>query len=266
MNRSVSHPAISLAPLASLSRGDLLAMLEAGEDILECYRVLRKAELNIVGEVLRGQGTFVEFDHYPKDDVHDSETHSQYYYHAHRGAEHGHFHTFLRAGGMPEGAVPAANNGCEPWPAGEDAIAHLIAISMDDYGYPAGLFATNRWVSGETWYPAETVIHMLGRFRMDHAFPSWPVNRWISAMLRLFRPEIETLLRHRDAVIVAWQASHPGIDVFEDRNLEITGQIAVLVEEQIGRVRSALAQVGSTAGSGLLPAHSSNRHNFRRTP
>lgn len=250
MNR-ISHPAISLAALASLSRGDLLAMLEAGEEILECYRVLRKAELNVVGEALRGQGTFVEFDHYPKDDVYDSETHSQYYYHAHREAEHGHFHTFLRAGGMPQEAAPTANNGSEPWPAGEDAIGHLIAISMDEYGYPIGLFATNRWVTGETWYPAETVIRILGRFRMDHAFPSWPVNRWISAMLRLFRPEIEALLRHRDAIIAAWKACHPDIDVFEDRNLEITGQIAVSVEAQINRVRSALGQAGSAAGASV---------------
>ena len=89
--------------LATRSVEDLEAMLAAGEDILECYRVLKKAGLNIVGECLKDQGTFYEFDHYPKGDVYDNETHSQYYYHSHRteAGEHGHFHTFLRKKGMP---------------------------------------------------------------------------------------------------------------------------------------------------------------------
>jgi len=71
----------------------LETMAEAGTRILESYRVLRKGGLNIVGEVLRDQGTFYEFEHYPKDDVFDDETHCQYYYHAHRpeAGEHGAF-------------------------------------------------------------------------------------------------------------------------------------------------------------------------------
>ena len=87
----------------ALPREGLERMRAAGEEIRKCYRVLDKAGLNIVGEILRGQGTFYENEHYPADDVFDGETHSQYYYHAHRGpmAEHGHFHTFLRAAGMP---------------------------------------------------------------------------------------------------------------------------------------------------------------------
>lgn len=32
------------------------------------------------------------------------------------------------------------------------------------------------------------------RFAVDHAYPSWPVNRWISAMFKLFRRHIEALL------------------------------------------------------------------------
>ena len=110
--------------------------------------------------------------------------------HAHRGAaEHGHFHTFLRAGGMPDGVVPAqAEAASESWPAGDEAISHLIAVSMDAWGEPIGLFACNRWVTGESWYAAEDVIRMLDRFEIDHAWPSWPANRWLGAMLRLYRP------------------------------------------------------------------------------
>lgn len=214
-------------------------MLKAGAEILECHRVLRKGGLNVVGEVLKGQREFVEFDHFPADDVFDGETGGQYYYHAHRAAEHGHFHTFLRAVGMPAGVAPLGHaRATEAWPTGADAHAHLIAISMDAYGFPIGLFATNRWVTGETWYPGGDVIAMLDRFAIDHAFPSWPVNRWISAMLVLFRPHIEHLLRHRDYVVDAWQRARPTEDVYEDRALEVTGYLPISVEAWLAELSS----------------------------
>ncbi|MEN8168823.1 MAG: hypothetical protein ABFS08_01195 [Pseudomonadota bacterium] len=217
-----------------LDAASRVEMLEAAKEIRECYRVLEKAGLNIVGEVLRGQGEFVELEHYPNDDVLDNETHSQYYYHAHRpeSGEHGHFHTFIRAGGMPPGLQAQSELLLsEPWPEGDDAIGHLIGISMDAWGYPIGLFATNRWVTGETWYRAEDAINMLGQFKIDHAGPSWPVNRWISAMLVLFGKHAEVLLRHRDAVINSWKESHPDSDVLEDRGLDITGYIPISVDD-----------------------------------
>ncbi|PKO72244.1 MAG: hypothetical protein CVU20_03235 [Betaproteobacteria bacterium HGW-Betaproteobacteria-14] len=217
-------------------------MRRAGEEIRECYRVLEMGGLNVVGEILRGQGAFVEFDHYPADDVFDADSHAQYYYHAHRGAagEHGHFHTFLRAPGMPAGVAPVPYAGAEPWPAGEAALSHLVAIAMDDYGYPSGLFTVNRWVTGDAWYAAGDVIRMLDFFAIDHANPSWPANRWITAMLRLFRPQIEALILARDAALAEWVRAHPGVDVFEDRALEIASQAAISVEEQIAAVEAAL--------------------------
>ncbi len=206
------------------------AMLDAGREVGECLRVLDKAGLNLVGEVLRGQGEFVELEHYPRDDVFDAQTHGQYYYHAHRGPEleHGHFHVFLRAGGMPAGSAPIDHpQAGAPWPTGDAAICHLIAISMDAWGYPIGMFCSNRWVTDEAWYPAEQVIAMLECFAIDHASPNWAVNRWLTAMLRLYRPYIEALIRQRDAVVANWQARHPEADVFEDRALEITGYLEI---------------------------------------
>ncbi len=228
--------------LSNLPREQLERMAEAGLQIIECYRVMKKGSLNIVGEMLKGQGEFYELDHYPNDDVFDSDTHSQYYYHAHRAdaGEHGHFHTFLRQPGMPDGTLPVPYDGDEPWPTGKDALSHLIAISMDAYGYPLGLFATNRWVTAEAWYKAEDVIAMLDHFQIDHAFPSWPVNLWLSSMLVLFRPQIEVLLHERDQVVAQWVATHPDVDVFEDRKLDLTGYIAISVEEQIKAVAAAL--------------------------
>ena len=228
--------------LAALSRAQLEAMRAAAREILECRRVLAKGGLNIVGEVLRGQGTFYENNHYPANDVYDAQTHAQYYYHAHRAGEHGHFHTFMRRAGMPPGIAPLAWPHAEPWPDGNEALAHLIAISMDAFGRPISLFAVNRWVSAEAWYPAEDVIRMLDRFAIDHAFPFWPVNRWISAMLQLFRPQVEALLRHRDLVVDAWRRAHPDSDVFEDRQLEVTGEFPISIDAQIANVAAALAR------------------------
>lgn len=235
MNRRKPGPkqlpelAAFLPAVATLDAGRRAEMLEAGREILECQRVLARGGLNVVGEVLRAQGPFVEMSHFPEDDVFDPDSHAQYYYHAHRGpVEHGHFHTFMRAAGMPSGSRPFDwPNAVESWPAGDEAISHLIAISMDAWGDAIGLFATNRWVTDETWYPAETVIAMLDGFEIDHAFPSWPTNRWLGAMLRLYRPWIAGLLRHRDAVINAWIEHGPGHDVFEDRALEITGFLSI---------------------------------------
>ncbi len=226
----------------TLERKRLEAMLAAGDEILECYRVLRKADLNIVGELLKGQGTFYEYDHYPKGDIYDEEFSSQYYYHAHREDqdEHGHFHTFLRAGAISENVQPVPYDGDESWPTGDEALSHLICISMDPRGFPIALFATNRWVTAEAWYRAADVIDMVDRFRIDHANPSWPTNRWITAIICLFKPHIAALLEHRDAVVDAWARDHPGIDVYEDRDLEITGLLAISVDDQLAAIRAAL--------------------------
>ena len=87
-----------LPKLEDLDRETRRGLLEAGREVLECRRVLSKVGLNVVGEVLRDQGDFVEMEHYPRDDVFDAETHAQYYCHAHRGElEHGSVDRLLAA-------------------------------------------------------------------------------------------------------------------------------------------------------------------------
>ena len=247
-------------PLPEASRGDdredlfdglppaaLEAMLAAGREALEWRHVLLKTGDNLVGEVLKHQGTFYVLDHYPKGDVFDPESHAQWYYHAHdkeeRPGEHGHFHTFIRGGGMPEGISPAALPDFEPKADRHDLVCHLVAISMDSSGWPVGLFTTNRWVTGETWYRAQEVCAMLDSFERKMNKPSWPVNRWLSAMLRLFRPQIEHLLIQRDERIRAYAREHPEVDnVYEDRKLEVTSQRPVTVEAQVRALEAALGR------------------------
>lgn len=227
----------------------LTAMAGAAAEVAECLRVLNKSGLNLVGEVLRGFGEFTEFEHYPPDDVYDPESHAQYYFHAHAPGErewsdYGHFHIFLRPKGMPPGIRPLAVPEGEP-PSGENnALSHLIAISMTRDGLPARLFTTNRWVSAETWYEAEDVVRMLDHCVFDVAWPSWPLNRWLSAMLVLFRPQIEDLIRRRDRAVQEWAKDHPGEDVFEDRRLEITSALDISLERQLGELAARRAGDG----------------------
>ncbi len=227
----------------SLTLQELEEMADAGQDVLNCYRVLAKSSDNIVGEVISGHGTFYEMDHYPPGDVYDPESHSQYYYHAHREEEHGHFHTFVRSEGMPEGMNPLQDQSRQDYMDDrDDNICHVIAISMDNRGFPISLFTTNRWVTAENWYKAEDVIQLIDRFEMDLVPPSWPVNIWLTALIRLYKPLITALLLERDRKIEEWQAAHPGEDVFEDRELEVTSEIRISVEEYLHKIEALLAR------------------------
>ncbi|WP_192034913.1 hypothetical protein [Halomonas sp. YLGW01] len=203
---------ISVPRLEGYSTAEIAVMAAAAREALDCQRVLKKVGLNLVGELLKGQGDFLEFNHYPDGDVYDSETGGQYYYHAHRGGEHGHFHVFNR---------PVADHGD-----GEVGTpTHLIAISMDAWGEPLGLFTTNRWVTGEHWRDATTTLSLAEAFALDHAWPSWPVNRWITALLACYHPYLDVLLEHRDREIRRLAGADP--EVFENREIEVIGQLPI---------------------------------------
>jgi len=224
-------------------------MAEAGAEVVEVHRVLSKTGDNIVGELLKHHGTFYEWDHYPPGDVYDHVTHGQYYYHAHAAdqrfeGEHGHFHTFVRPKGMPPGMRPAQVPGYVAPEDPNDALSHLVAVAMTPSGLPFRLFTVNRWVTGEVWYAAEDVIRLLEVFKIDHAQPSWPVNRWISAMVTLFAPQIADLLRARDRKVELWREQAGEGDVFEDRDLEVTSFLDISIDEQVQRVAKALLARG----------------------
>jgi len=231
---------------ATLPRAGLEAVRDAGKDVLDCQRVLARTGDNVVGEILLGGPPFTEWIHYPQGDVSDPVTHGEYYYHAHAAAqrrgEHGHFHTFLRAAGMPQGVRPAPVPDLVRSDIRGEPMSHLIAISMDEYGMPIRMFTANRWVTGEVWYAGRDVKAMIDRFAVAQARPSWPVNRWIGAMLRLFQPQIVALIDERDAAVEAWRAAHPDRNVLEDRELEVTSAAAIDVERQIAAVRAALSR------------------------
>ena len=227
--------------LGALSAGELEKLSDAGEMLTENLRLLKKSGQNPVGQCLAHQGTFYEEEHYPQGDVYDGESHGQYYYHAHRpeSGEHGHFHTFLRAKGMRRSVKPVAYKGDAKRPTGKDALSHIVAISMDGPGMPIGLFTTNRWVTGETFYAADDVADMIDRFSIEQSYPCLATNRTVTALIHLFKPQILALLKMRDETLADWKNAHPDRDVYEDRDLEITSIVDINVKQQIDAVRKA---------------------------
>jgi hypothetical protein len=241
--------------MANMGRARLQAMLASGMELMAIQQGLANRRSNLVAELLRGQEDFFEHQHYPAGDVFDPDTGAQYYYHAHRNEtrEHGHFHVFQRPHVLPERFEPVRHvkpgigrcSGHEQvgrhWPRGDQALAHIVGIAMDNYGLPVRLFTVNRWVTDETWYAARDVIAMLERFELRHAWPAPDVNRWLNHLLRLYQPEIVELIRRRDAAVEARAKANPRGDALEDRSLEVTATIDVSVERRVRQLRRALA-------------------------
>ena len=224
---------------------------DAAATIRECRRALAASGRTIV-TALTGGRDIADWERFPEGEVYDPSSHAQYFYHCHgtpsagvdAPAEHGHFHLFLRADGVPRGVAPlvlpelgVAGAPVQPQAApakrgGRDEVCHLIGVALDRRGEPIRLFTTNRWVTGETWYRAEDMLAMLDRFQVDAGGGSVLVNHWLGAVMRLFRPDIAGLLRERDAVITGWRRRRRG-NVFEDTRLEIPSSVEIDLDERL---------------------------------
>ena len=224
--------------------------------IRECRRALAAAGSTMACEAVGKSGKIADWRHYPDGDVYDPASHAQYFYHRHAaadreaggGVEHGHFHLFLRAEGMPSGMAPLllpeaaiANLPTPPQAApskrgAHDEVSHLVAVAIDQSGEAVRLFTTNRWVTGETWYRAEDVIRMLDRFSLDTAEPANVCNRWLVAIVRLYQPEIAMLLRKRDEAVMDPLRRRRKTDVFEDPRLEITASLSIDLDARLSAV------------------------------
>ena len=146
-----------------------------------------------------------------------------FYYHAHEtpGAfpeEHGHFHVFAQLGADDRGIA---------------RYTHLIAIGVDARGMPQRLFTTNRWVTDETWLPADRLIALAEKIADAPDTGHDPVESWLRAQLGVFAPQIAELLRHRDRRMAARQQDGHRPGLFEDRRMHVLSQCRVSVERQL---------------------------------
>ncbi|MFO1169025.1 MAG: hypothetical protein U1E19_13140 [Rhodoblastus sp.] len=211
--------------LRALRHDELDALYDAAAEAIAAFERMAASGRNPVTAALDGADIVEEWSHYPEGDSRGAA--GRYYYHAHpaeeRGAdEHGHFHIFLEP--------PPAEAASQP--------THVVGLAMDAGGRLLRLFTTNGWVTDETWRGAEWVAERLPGFSMtsDPARPD--LDQWIAAIVRLFRPQIEALLRARDAALAVLLEQDPA--ALEDRSVRILSESPVDLYAQVRAVECAM--------------------------
>lgn len=175
--------------------------LQAAQTVIETITQMAQGQRPLMLRVVPEEGATL-WTHYPEKDARDKFCKARWYYHVHAPGkrdedEHGHFHLFLHRTQLPEGLEPKV------WPPqGEDArahLAHIVALSINNAGIPRSWFTVNRYVTNEFLYPADVLINHLPDYNVDHTKEDDLVNRFVTAMVALYRDEIAELLRERDA-------------------------------------------------------------------
>ncbi len=240
--------------LSDVSDQHLELMQSGVNEMLEVLEESAGAGYHVLMNVLASTGDepFVQWEHYPRGDVQDKETGSIWFYHAHGENEiarpwneNGHFHLFRYTEMLREGAEPIALPKDPDFEKG--GLCHLVAVSFDPNGLPVRIFTTNRWVAGEWLYPAEDVIPLLDGFEItseeaingkEFEFSS----RWLSALLKLYRPQIEWALRERDKKIAKLKASDP--DYAENKDIEVLSAVEFDLAGQIDAIEAEAEKRG----------------------
>lgn len=208
---------------------NLPALRVAGSELLDVLHALHRKGRNVVTEVMHPRTSLGEWEHLPADDVLDPGTGFRYYYHAHPDTavkrEHGHFHLFHRS--QDDGGKPA--------------FTHLVAVSVTSAGLPLRAFTTNRWVTDEVMQPADAVAAMLDRFDVRTPLRLALVHRWLAAVTRLFRPQIDWLLEQRDQRIARELPGRPNL--FEDRRTALLSTCPLNLGRQFAHLENATAPV-----------------------
>lgn len=140
---------------------------------------------------------FEIWEHYPRRDAIDATGRWQFYFHAHDRAEpdgarhpqeHGHIHLFRRS---PQGR-----------------LTHLVGLSFDARGLPLCWFATNRWVTGEHWQAADTLVRHLPAIELRLQGPLAGAALWLADMVRFYAAPLRQMLQQRDAALARHCAHH----------------------------------------------------------
>lgn len=173
---------------------------EAAQVVIETITAMASEARPLMARVLP-VGDVHYWAHYPDDDARDEHTRSRWYYHVHAPgdrdpAEHGHFHLFLHRSQLTGAVEPLASPmEAEAAPA---QVTHIAGLSIDRSGIPLAWFATNGWVTDEFLYSADTMAAHLPRYNVDATPEDTLVNRLLTAMVALYRDELNDLLHRRD--------------------------------------------------------------------
>ncbi len=222
----LSFPPVRLAAsLRTLDRARRKRARRAAEALIDCLHGFVHAGQAPLAAAIGDAGAPRVWQHYRPDaaalDAGPDALH--YYYHSHvspgvAAGEHGHFHLFARLGS--DAAAGAS-------------YTHLVGIGVDARGMPCRLFTTNRWVTGETWLPADRVLALAEQIAAAPAAANDPVDRWLRAQLGVFAPQITQLLRHRDRRITARRRGGRRPGLLDDRRMQVISQCRVSVATQL---------------------------------
>ncbi len=196
------------------------------ERFLQCDAAMKAASLSVIDALARGgrkrrvRIPIDEARHFPGDDVFDPVTGAQYFLHRHAAGMRPvsmHLHFFQRW-------RPAELS----LPDDETISTHLAALELNARGEPCAWFAINQWVVGDYWRPADDTLELFSDWRIvqpeQGRGDELPMlcHQWLASYLQLnLLPEIDPLLRQRDAVLDGLVDAHPGVNVLEAREHEV---------------------------------------------
>ena len=146
--------------------------------------------------------------------IFDRKRNSQFYYHAHPGADHeeGHFHTVRLFA---------------------DHTVHLVGISMAPTGWPQALFTLNLWAIGDRYASPRNLSRYTREYGLESRKGDVRLVRFINLMFRAFRPDIEALQEAKGQAIEQYRAAHGGADPFEDRSVEILSRVEIEIPRHL---------------------------------
>lgn len=215
-------------PMAERDGGHLKRSHEAGRAVLDYTQRLAGQGRSVLDIVLN-EKELEDWAMYPWDGgVIDKKTRSQYFYHAHpQSPEHGHFHVFYSH---------------------RNQIVHLAAISLDDQGQPMELFTVNRWVTGDFYIPAGKLSGYITQFRIANNSFDREVGEYLRNLLILYQAEIGALMQQRERVFADYRATHDGREPYEDRDLDVTSNLEIQIENQVAALEQELQRRGELKG------------------
>lgn len=203
-----------------------LSLLDAAQTAVGIQLRYAQAGTGMASAAMAGARDCETLRHYPARDVSDAVAGTRFYYHAHPSQryprdEHGHFHMF----GYGLGRNGSGASGPD--------FFHLAGLSLDAKGQALRWFTTNRWVTGEHWYAADRIVKMLPQFEVRTHGRLSPVATWLSAMVRLFAPQIAAMVRQRDTVMAPHIARLGREAALEDRKLDVVTECPAALAQHI---------------------------------
>ena len=213
-----------------------LAPRQAAEIVVETIMQMVKEGRPLMQRVLPEDEQPVFWEHYPDNDARDVKNLGRWYYHVHPAGdrdkdEHGHFHLFLHRTQLDDDS----GEWSEPANKSEKRanVVHIAGLSIDHSGIPRSWFVTNRWVTDEWLYPSQKVIDHLLLYNVDDTAEDRIVNRFLTAMVAMYRGEIADLLKKRDFKFSEIGVSPDNPDNWENKEHDVLASIPIDLDAKL---------------------------------